>query len=236
MENLSDRELEHFLKENVSGKFFCGFSLLENTPDHTYFSHLRSKIGTKRLVELFRKFNAQLKAQRLIAEEFSFVDVSQIISKTNLWKERDEAIEKGLKIFNNKTAKKVATDKQARMGCKGKSNFWYGHKRNVAVCMKSGLITKVAVTPANITDDQGLGNICPKNTVVFADKGHCSKKAFLIMKQNGCTSRAILKNNMRGKGFERDRLISKQRMPYERVFSKQSKKGRYIGIAKNQFQ
>ena len=41
---------------------------------------------------------------------------------------------------------------------------------------------------------------------------------------------------MRGKDFERDRLISKQRMPYERVFSKQSKKGRYIGIAKHQFQ
>ena len=46
MENLSDRELERFLRENVSGKFFCGFSLLENTPDHTYFSHLRSEIGT----------------------------------------------------------------------------------------------------------------------------------------------------------------------------------------------
>jgi len=41
---------------------------------------------------------------------------------------------------------------------------------------------------------------------------------------------------MRGKGFERDQLISKQRMPYERVFSKQSEKGHYIGVAKNQLQ
>jgi len=127
-------------------------------------------LGQKRLAELFRKFNAQLKAQGLIAEEFSFVDASQIISKTNLWKEQDEAVEKGLKIFNNKTAKKVATDKQAKVGCKGKSKFWYGYKRNVAVCMKSGLMTKVAVTPANITDDQGLKHICLKETVVFADK------------------------------------------------------------------
>ena len=94
------------------------------------------------------------------------IDASQLISKTNLWKERDEAIEKGCKIFNNKTAKKVATDKQARVGCKGKSKFWYGYKRNVAVCMKSGLITKVAVTPANITDDQGFRHICPKDTVL----------------------------------------------------------------------
>jgi len=71
---------------------------------------------------------------------------------------------------------------------------------------------------------------------VFADKGYCNKKAFFIVKQNGCTSRAILKNNMRGKDFERDRLTSKQRMPDERMFSKQNKKGRYIGVAKNQFQ
>jgi len=63
------------------------------------------------------------------------------------------------------------------------------------------LITKVAVTPANITDDQGLKHICPKETVVFADKGYCGKKAFLMMKQNGCTSRAILKNNMKRERF-----------------------------------
>jgi len=38
MENLSDRELERFLQENTAGKLFCGFSLLEKTPDHSYFS------------------------------------------------------------------------------------------------------------------------------------------------------------------------------------------------------
>ena len=49
----------------------------------------------------------------------------RLLSKTNLWKERDKAVEKGLNIFNNKTAKKVAADKQVRVGCKGKSQFWY---------------------------------------------------------------------------------------------------------------
>src|SRR5258708_3622382 len=49
MEDLSDRELERFLQENTAGKLFCGFSLLEKTPDHSYFSALREKIGTTRL-------------------------------------------------------------------------------------------------------------------------------------------------------------------------------------------
>jgi hypothetical protein len=44
------------------------------------------------------------------------------------------------------------------------------------------------------------------------------------MKVDGCESRAILKNNMKKKDFARDAKISKKRMPFERVFSKQSKK------------
>jgi len=45
-----------FAKENNAGKFFCGFSLQEKTPDHTYFSHLRAKIGTKRIAGSFEAF------------------------------------------------------------------------------------------------------------------------------------------------------------------------------------
>lgn len=46
---------------------------------------------------------------------------------------------------------------------------------------------------------------------------------------------AIMKNNMKGKNKDKDRWLSSIRAPYERVFSKQSKRLRYCGIAKNQF-
>ena len=236
MEDLSDRELERFLQENTAGKFFCGFSLLEKTPDHSYFSILRTKIGTKRLSGIFKEVNRQLKSQGLIANFFNFVDASQIISKVNLWNDRDKAIEKGLKRFNNATAKKVAVDKQARIGCKGKEKYWYGYKRNVLACMKFGFITKVAVTPANVTDAKALKHICPDHGLVYADKGYSDRNAQTIIKRNGCVSRAILKNNMKGKDFRKDGVTSKMRMPFERVFSKQSKKARYRGMAKTQFQ
>jgi transposase, IS5 family len=236
MEDLSDRELERFLQENNAGKLFCGFSLLEKTPDHSYFSVLRSKIGTKRLGALFEAVNKQLRSQGLISDIFNFVDASQIISKINLWGERDKAIEAGLEKFNNITASKVATDPQARIGCKGNKNYWYGYKRNVAVCMKFGFISKVAITPANVTDGQALKHVCPKQGVTYADKAYCDQTAQNIMKINGCESRAILKDNMKKKDFIRDSEISKKRMPFERVFSKQSKRARYKGICKNQFQ
>lgn len=41
LEDLSDRELERYLQENVASKWFCGFELTEVTPDHTVFSRVR---------------------------------------------------------------------------------------------------------------------------------------------------------------------------------------------------
>ncbi|MBY0281562.1 MAG: transposase, partial [Alphaproteobacteria bacterium] len=63
LEDLSDRELEVFLQENSAGKWFCGFLLSEDTPDHTVFSRTHKKIGTNLLSKLFENLRDQLKAQ-----------------------------------------------------------------------------------------------------------------------------------------------------------------------------
>ena len=101
--------------------------------------------------------------------------------------------------------------------------------------MQSGLINKVAVTPANVTDAKGLKHVCPTRGAIYADKGYCTKGAELAASVRGCYLAAIKKNNMRGKNRDLDRWRSTIRMPYERVFSKQSKRARYVGVAKNQF-
>lgn len=236
MENLSDRELERFLQENNSGKYFCGFSLLEKTPDYSYFSYLRKKIGTEKLAEMFNLLVQKLREKGYVSNAFTFVDASILLSKISLWEERDKAIKKGIDRFNNEVVKKFAKDKQARFGCKGKKKFWFGYKRHVACCMKLGIITKTAVTQANKSDAQGLKHICPEHSMIFADKGYSGKSAQILMKKNKCISKAILKNNMKDKDFHRDKKIAKIRMPYESVFSKMHKKARYKGICKNQFQ
>lgn len=237
MEDLSDRELERYLQENNAGKFFCSFTLREKTPDHSYFSELRKKIGTKNLAKLFNKFGDKLKEKGLISNAFTFVDASKMISKINLWHERDKAIAEGEEKLNNLNLKKYAADKDADYGCKGKNQYWYGYKRHVAVCMKNGFIGKTAVTKASLSDAKGLKHICPKNAgMIVADKGYCTKDAQTVIKAKGCYSGAILKNNMKSKNKEKDRFLTKIRMPYEGIFSKLDKKTRYRGLAKNQFQ
>lgn len=234
-EDLSDRELERYLIENNAGKWFCDFDLTEKTPDHTVFSKMRARIGTKLLSEIFADLRDQLRSQGYMNEVFNFVDASSLISKASLWKERDKAIKDKYEKLNNEVLPKVAHDKQARIGCKGKDKFWYGFKKHVSVDMQSGLINKVSVTPANVSDAKAFKNVCPNQGAIYADKAYCTKQVNQDAAKRGSHLRAIKKNNMKDKNRDLDRWISSIRSPYERVFSNQRKRVRYCGISKNQF-
>jgi IS5 family transposase len=235
MEDLSDRELQRYLQENNASKWFCGFSLCESTPDYSVFSKIRKRIGTKLLSKLFANLREQLKAAGYMNEVFSFVDATSLIAKAALWKERDDAIKQKYEKLNNDVLPKVAADKQARIGCKGKNKYWYGYKRHVSVDMQSGLINKVATTPANVPDGQGFKHVCPEGGASYMDKAYCTKAVKQAAAKKNCHVAAIKKNNMKGKNKDLDRWYSSIRSPYEGTFSKQNKRVRYRGVAKNQF-
>ena len=101
--------------------------------------------------------------------------------------------------------------------------------------MQSGLINKIAVTPANVTNASGFAHVCPSQGASYLDKGYCVHPARRIAKAKGVHLAAIEKNNMKTKNKDRDRWYSAIRSPYERVFSQREKRVRYRGIAKNQF-
>ncbi len=172
MEDLSDREMERYLQENLACKWFCDMNLGEAAPDHSYFGEFRKRLGTGKLMDIFSQVRNGLQGMGLIREIFTFVDACQLISKLTTWDDRDRAIKQGLEQFNNETAGKVAADKQARFGCKGKNKYWFGYKEHVSVDMQSGLINKVAATSAEVTDAHGFQHVCPNGGAVYADKGY----------------------------------------------------------------
>lgn len=94
MEDLSDRELERYMSDNNTSKWFCDFDLTEKTPDYSVFSKLRKRIGTNLLSKIFNMFRDQLRSKGYMSKVFfTFVDASHLISKANLWEERDESEE-----------------------------------------------------------------------------------------------------------------------------------------------
>ena len=137
--------------------------------------------------------------------------------------------------YINETLPKVAHDKEARFGCKGGDKFWYGYKEHVCVDMQSGLINKIAITPANVTDARGIKHVCPSQGAVYGDKGYCIKPARITMQRKGVHDATIKLNHMKVKDRDKDKWLTKIRAPYERVFAQRPRRVRYTGVAKNQF-
>lgn len=235
-EDYSDREMERVLKENVAVKWFCGFGLLEKTPDHSYFGKLRKRLETKNIADIFNNINDLLRNKGLFGDVFKFIDASAIVTKTALWEERDKAIAEGEKKLNNANVTKYAADKDARWGAKSKHKIWFGYKRHESVDMRYGLIDTLCVTPANVLDFQVLQNICPENCMIFMDKLYDVKSSYSILKMNNCASGIIMKNSNKMKNRFLDSWRSKIRMPFEGTFSKQRKRARYRGEVKVLFQ
>ncbi len=171
IEDLPDRGMERFMRENLAGKWFCAFALSERPPDHSFFGDFRQRPGTKRLMDLFNRLRDGLKEAGLIREVFTFVDAGKSVSKLSTRDDRDKAIARGLEKFNNETADQVAADPQARFGAKGRDKFRYGYKEHTGVDMQSGLINRVAATPANVTDARGVRHVCPETGTKFKQDG-----------------------------------------------------------------
>jgi IS5 family transposase len=232
MEDLSDREFERFISENTAAKWFCGFGLLEKTPDFTTVCKFRNGIGTKQINNLFMEVKRQLKAQNYCSEVFTFIDATALISKLSIWEERDKAVNAGYEKLNNEVLPKVSSDPEAKIGAKSNKKFWYGFKKHVAVDMQSGIITRVAVTQANVPDAEGARHVMPRSGAAVTDKGYVG--AIREMLRRGVHAMVIKRNNMKDKNADLDRWISKLRAPYEGTFSKQNKRVRYKGVVKNQ--
>lgn len=232
----SDREMEKALNENVAIRWFCGFGLVEKTPDFSYFSKLRKRIGPSRLARLFREINDQLDDHGLFGNTFTFVDAASIIAKNALWDERDQAIKDGEEKLNNKNVMKYAADFEARWGRKGKNNIWFGYKNHASVDMRFGLINRLCVTPANVLDFEVFENICPDQGMVFCDKLYSCHNVNLVIKARGLFSGIIMKNNNKLKNHCLDSWRSKVRMPFEGTFSKRRKRTKFRGQAKVFFQ
>ena len=252
--DFSDREMEGRLKFDISYKWFCGFRMEDKTPDHTFFCRARRNLGETRIEELFHKITEDQVLRKLVKTLGTFVDASAIRRKEAEWKKRDEdrekeqediekAIRKSKEIIEPEEKKgnqaapgSYSGDKEARWGCKGGDKFWFGYKRHVSVDIASGLIQEVWVTPANVPDAAIFKLVCPTETRVFADRGYDAEHVRETLRQKKCEDGIMRLKTRKDFDPERNKAISKKRAPWEHVFSKMSRRTRYMGVAKTYMQ
>jgi len=74
--------------------------------------------------------------------------------------------------------------------------------------MQSGIINKIAITQANVTDAKGLKHVCPDKDAIYANKGYCTKPAQHTVAKQGVHLAAIMMNHMLAKNHDKDRWFS----------------------------
>lgn len=258
-EDRSDRQMEKMIKYDLRLRYFCGFGLSDKTPDHSWFCRFRERLGTENIEKIHNHIVKVLRDRGLVTDFCSFIDTSEIIRKQNTWIERDKRIqaeldkqnlggktfegeplkkkselknEKGL--LSNKNVALYSADPDARIGCKGNENFWFGYKRGVCVDGTFGIITRVLVEPGNVNDWDMAAPLLPDTGAVLMDKGFDVNRVYENAPAD-VTLRIIKKRNRKDKNRDFDRWISKLRSPFESVFSQQKKMTRFAGIARNKF-
>ncbi len=248
--NLSDEDTEFALHDRISFARFTGFSLEDETPDHTTICRFRNLLVEKKLLhKLLDEINTQLMGQGKLVKTGCSIDASIIASASHPTKRVDielapedrkenECIEPTVKISYSKDADAAWTKKGHQ--------FHYGYKLHAATDARNGFILAGHITPANLSDTGEFVRVIEaaqlkSRTRVYADKGYTSKKNSEALRdmrlKDGIMNKAARNRQLTERERYRNRLISTPRSIIERSFGTLKHlyglaRASYMGIAK----
>jgi len=210
---LSDPGLEEALLDRLSFRRFCGFGLDESTPDETTICRFRAAVAEGAvLAACLEEINRQLAARGLVTRKGTLMDASLVAAKHN-----PPPRAAGLGAAHPKERGADWTSKN------GKSYF--GYKLHVGVDQTSGLIRKVALTPARTQDVEMVEALLSGDErAVYADRGYESRAYRRRLRQRGIKDRIMHRRHKYlpelGHWMKRrNALIARRRAPVEAVFS-----------------
>ena len=244
--NLSDMGVEDMVNDTFSANAFCGLRVEDTVPDHSTLSRFRSELTEKRAMHrLLTKLNAQLAHQGVLVQQGGGIIDASITptdrkphGKTTYMLPEDP---------NTPPTKeeKPGVDQEARWVKKG-NKLQYGYKRHYLAAEDTGLVLAVHTTAANVHDGQCMVSCLdqvtlPTGSRILADKGYCSAKNDLLLRQRGLRGgiqRKAHKHRPLSVWEKRyNRLICRSRYKIERVFGSIKRwfgrlEARYVGMAK----
>jgi IS5 family transposase len=210
--DLSDPALEEALIDRVSFRLFCGFSLQEETPDETTLCRFRNDCTAAGiLIAAFEEVNRQLDAKDLIVRKGTLLDASIVAAAS-----RRPPLTAGSKPYLPREPGASFTRKG------GKSHF--GYRLHVGVDAGSGLIRRLALTPAHV-NESGVAErlICGDEQAVYADKGYENKERRAALKMRGIKDRIMHRSHKNQIALpcwqvRRNDLITPRRAPVGAIF------------------
>ncbi|HOO50942.1 MAG TPA: transposase, partial [Alphaproteobacteria bacterium] len=184
--NLSERQVEVFVNENLPAKYFVGLAVDGKAPDHSTLTTFRERLLKNGKEKVFEEMLAQIGKEAMLRGvkfgSIQIVDSVHTVANVNTAKDQKRQDKEG----------KAPRDPDAQWGVKHKrkvkneqgkkeeqTEYFYGYKSHISLNAESGMITSLKVTSGEAYDghhfcslvDHDLAQGLPVDTYA-ADKGY----------------------------------------------------------------
>ena len=156
--DLSERQVESYVNDNLSAKFFVGLAVDQKAPDHSTLTVFRERLLQNGKLSVFQEMLAEI--VRIAGEAGIQFGAIQIVDSVH-----SIANVNTLKDHARKKHGKGPTDPDARWGAKHKRKFktedgqeverteyFFGYKAHVSLNAENGLITSLETSPGSDHD------------------------------------------------------------------------------------
>jgi len=210
--NLSERQAEAYVNDNLSAKYFVGLAVDQKAPDHSTLTVFRARLQQNGKLAVFEALLAEIVQTALESGlQFGSIQiVDSVHSIANVNTAKDQVRKKQGKGPHDPDAKWGVKHKRKVKDEKGQdqeqTEYFFGYKAHVSMNAENGLITSLEVTSGEAYDghhfcalvDHDLGQELPVDTYA-GDKGYDNGDNHYYLELNGLHSAIRLKKTRTSK-------------------------------------
>jgi IS5 family transposase len=176
--NIADDQTEFQINDRMSFMRFLGLALGETVPDAKTIWNFRDTLAKAGVIEsLFALFARELETRGIVTHKGTIVDATFVDApKQRNTREENKRIKEGEPPEDWSEHKRRQKDTDARW-TKKNNEVHFGYKDHVKVDADSKIITKYAVTSANVHDSQEFTDFLDNTDVtVYADSAYMGQE------------------------------------------------------------
>jgi IS5 family transposase len=156
--NLSERQVEVYINENLPAKFFVGLAVDQKAPDHSTLTVFRERLLERGKLKVFEEMLEEIvQIARQSGVQFGSIQIiDSVHSVANVNTAKDKTREKKGKGPHDPDARWGVKHKRKVKTEEGKEieqiEYFYGYKAHVSLNAENGLITSLEVTSGEAYD------------------------------------------------------------------------------------
>jgi IS5 family transposase len=207
--NLSERQVEAYVNDNLSAKFFVGLAVDQKAPDHSTLTKFKERLLERGKLKTFEEMLSEIIHIALESGiQFGSIQIlDSVHSIANVNIPKDEGRKKKGKAPRDPDAswgvKHTRKVKDEHGNTKEQKEYFYGYKAHVSMNAENGMITNLVSTPGNAYDGHQLPELVNRDLhlglpfdTVAADRGYDDGSNHYFLQTKGLYS-AIHLNSYR---------------------------------------